>query len=723
MADIPVRIKGEFQGGNAFDKADKKTKKLKKSTKAFTASLRDLVVISTGVKRALGSMVGALGKINKAADRQIRAEASLSIQAGKLGRDVKKTVGVFRDFSREIQATTTFGDEFVLELSSMAMGLGKMTNNETKDAVRAALDFSEAYGVDAKMAVTQLARILTTGQSGLSRYGVSIDEGSSKAEKFAQAVEQMSSGTAKAFGQLPTSKMKQAQNAFGDMVEAIGLMVTQSGTYKQILNVLTGGFGDLADALRDPETVKKWINAFDKFVSGTLRVAGEVIGGLLIGFGKLVELVENIQRFGFLANFEKEARKASASIVVFEDRIVAIKRVMRDVADEINGGAQNSELLRAHFKALGGELDTLGSKLADARWKAQSTGNEIGQMGRDVRDAIQDFAGDIDDTPFQSLQDFVVKIGEDTKAFWDNLRKGGKSAAVALSASMTLIRDTIRTNLFGEDSETFQLVSEEQRQLIYDEASALGSGWASIFAGSLTEGIINAEGPREAFKMLGDDVKNSFIGQMSQEAFAPLRESFGLLAQTLALPFKIVGTVINDLVLAPLVKAVSKVISGVIGGLLEIFGLQIAAQSATAAAFASTIAMSIPLAIQLSGMAAAAAIASFGSALAFGPAAIGVIKSSAAAGGVPFAEEGGLFMPNSSTGGQLIHVAEHEPEVVIPVSKLGGGGLDGGLGGGMQIEVNVDSVGSGAGDIQSFVDAVADALQFRLAEAGFGGRI
>jgi hypothetical protein len=316
----------------------------------------------------------------------------------------------------------------------------------------------------------------------------------------------------------------------------------------------------------------------------------------------------------------------------------------------------------------------------------------------------------------------MTRVIAKAKAFWKAFAAGSEEVPPRFSASMLEVFDTLAVRI-GEDKNLLgEVVRDDRVEEINARMEEIGLGWSSILASSMAQGIEESDSISGVFKNMGETARLTFMDQMSQEAFAPMKKTFGLLAQTLALPFKIVGTVVNDLILQPIAEFATKILSDMLKGLVKIFIASKTQQAAGAAAFGAAAAAFTPLLIQLSAGAVAAAIASFGLATSFAPAALVAIKSGALAGAIGY-EEGGLQFPTGSRAGKLVRVAEREPEFIIGASQAGDFARRFGGGGGGDINVNIDTLSPDASvdDIQDLVDRVVEVFEGRIAELSAGG--
>jgi len=238
----------------------------------------------------------------------------------------------------------------------------------------------------------------------------------------------------------------------------------------------------------------------------------------------------------------------------------------------------------------------------------------------------------------------------------------------------------------GEDATGLDLIQKFQinAKNAIDTVQELGGAWSTVMSNFAEEAFDSSTGVTKAFKNLGKNARKAFVSQMSSAAFSPLTQSFNMLANALAMPFKIVGQFINDLFIEPVVMFIATTLKSLFS---SIVGTAIATKAAgnglQAASLAENLVTSQALLSMYAPAAVAAAIGSFGGANAAGAIAMGQIQAAR----IPLAAEGMVVMPRS--GGTLVGVGEGgEPETILPLSKAKEMGFGGG--GGLTIIVNGD---------------------------------
>ncbi|MFQ5471618.1 MAG: hypothetical protein ACE5FA_01865 [Dehalococcoidia bacterium] len=665
MARLSVEIVARDDSEQAFRKLEGGTKRAKKSTRNLLATFRDLTIVVTGAKRAMAAIGGTIRDVIGAAERQQQAEIKVAAALAKTEKDALGAFHRLREFNAAMQEATGVGDEFLFELQTVGATLGRMSEEQLKQATMASLDLAAA-GKSAEGAMTNLARLLVSGQADFTRYGIVVQDTGTNVEKFNDAIRQMTTGAAELVGALPITQFRKLQNAWGDLQESLGFLISSTGTWNAVLSNLTGGIGSLASILRDPALIKHWGQAFDQFVVSALRNVRDALREVLRWIGKVATALSDLT-----------AAIAFLPIVANTQFADAMKRMSL----ALSGVRIDMESARFSVSEFFGVL--------------------IGSIG-----------------PTQTFEDAIAKLIEKFRQVPPASQEAAHSfltdwEGLGRQVSMILQEET---DLLGN------LITDDQKDEMLAEMEALGEAWASTLSGSFADAIQEAASPQEAFKMLGKSAKEAFIQQMSAEAFAPMRENFGRIATAMAQPFKIVGSIINDVILKPLADVATAIIGTLVKGLLKLFGLSAANVATSQAAVAAFGVAFLPVLAQLTAGAVAASISTLGAATAFGPAALAEVKAAAAIGAAGF-QEGGLVFPEGERG-RVVRVAEREPEFIVPSSGAAQFARQLGGGGDVHVTVEIGSVGGGLGegDVAALADLLEETLEDRLAGfAGVGG--
>lgn len=179
-------------------------------------------------------------KIVALAGEQERVEKRLSFAVKAAGLEVQGTTTHLTAYASQLQRTTGIGDEAIIPIQAMLIQLGRLSGEGLDRATALTLDFATAMGVDYKAAAILMAKAAAGSTEALSRYGIVLDEGIPKGEKFnvlLDIMQQKFGGTAEADLDTYAGSMRAFQSALGDFGETLGDTVLPALT--GLLKVLT----------------------------------------------------------------------------------------------------------------------------------------------------------------------------------------------------------------------------------------------------------------------------------------------------------------------------------------------------------------------------------------------------------------------------------------------------------------------------------------------------
>jgi len=134
-----------------------------------------------------------------------------------------------QDLAKQLQSTTTYGDELTLSATAMLQSLGELDEEMLKRAIPAVQDLATSlFKGDMNTAASMFAKVVGSSTNALSRYGIEIDMTGSKTEKFEEIMTKVNAkfgGRSAELADSYTGKMKQLKNAYGDLKEAMGHVI------------------------------------------------------------------------------------------------------------------------------------------------------------------------------------------------------------------------------------------------------------------------------------------------------------------------------------------------------------------------------------------------------------------------------------------------------------------------------------------------------------------
>lgn len=205
---------------------------------------RSAISVQGAIAGAVGGAIGIAGvtRAIRAADQQITAERKLAAVLKATGGAAGFSAAQFKKRAAELQQATVFGDEAILGLQAQLASMREINGQEFDRATKAALDLSTVFDQSLKQSARQVGVALADparGMTRLNRVGVTFTETEKQLVQQLQETGRMAEaqalildklegafdGVSEAVAEGPIGAIKQAQNAIGDMVEAIGKKV------------------------------------------------------------------------------------------------------------------------------------------------------------------------------------------------------------------------------------------------------------------------------------------------------------------------------------------------------------------------------------------------------------------------------------------------------------------------------------------------------------------
>ena len=196
--------------------------------------------VITGLGTALATVFGA--KAVRAA--QVQEDA---VNALNSALTITKNAGLeasqgIQEYAAELQKVTRFGDEAIIQNAALIQSLGDLDEKGLKRATTAAADLASALRIDLASASVLVGKAAAGEVGSFSRYGLVIKKGADNAETFARALEGIESkfgGAAARDVQTYSGAVDQLSNAYGDVWEEIGFIITRNPKFVKAIKATT----------------------------------------------------------------------------------------------------------------------------------------------------------------------------------------------------------------------------------------------------------------------------------------------------------------------------------------------------------------------------------------------------------------------------------------------------------------------------------------------------
>lgn len=247
-------------------------------------SLKDIGESAAKLGDSISKLMGDLTLESALAEFR-EAERSTALLTASLeanGRKVTETLETYKAFAEQIQDTTTFSGDQVIEMFRLAESY-EVTGEAAKRAVKNALALSEAHGIEAESAIRATAALEQGSTRALSKYIPilrTLEDDTSKVAEAQRILGRM-------YGQVEASvntsggTVKRLTNEWNNFKQSVGEII------QKILNPLTAILQKVVDGFRAlPEPVKQVI-ALVMTLTVVLGTLATVIGTGIVAWGAL----------------------------------------------------------------------------------------------------------------------------------------------------------------------------------------------------------------------------------------------------------------------------------------------------------------------------------------------------------------------------------------------------------------------------------------------------
>jgi hypothetical protein len=348
MADDSIEIEIVLDDGKIIKGFQKIEKKSKKTGSNIGSNLNKGLVALSGTVLAVGAAFASAfagRKVIEAAQQQEVAINKLNIalsQSGKLAKGVSED---FQAFASELQKVTTIGDETTLETAALIQSLGQLEVSGLKRATIAAADLSAALGIDLKAAALLVGKAAAGEVSSFSRYGLVIKKGATEAETFERALTALEGkfgGSAQAQVNTFSGRLQQMSNAFGDLLEEIGFVITRSPALVSVFKVISDAILGASDQVKGFREDNK--DPFSGLITGAITF-GAVIATSVVA---PIEVMSNVIQLAF-NGINLIIQGTISSLADAASKIVSFFAPESDLAKNLNTFKESSSAVFDEF--------------------------------------------------------------------------------------------------------------------------------------------------------------------------------------------------------------------------------------------------------------------------------------------------------------------------------------------------------------------------------------
>ena len=276
-----------------------------------------------------------------------------------------------QDFASALQASTTVGDETILQLTSLATAF---TGNAeaAKELTAAALDFAEGAGISTEEAVRRLGRATQGSTDDIAKFVPEIRNLTKEqlaAGEATRLIAERFEGSAAALRNTFSGAVTASQNSLGDFRESLGSLITQNDSVIAIIQESEKVFQDLQKAVNNNK------DEIDDFVRDGL----ELIGGLAKGFLEFGRAVTRTfigvqSAIQTTSNFLERGVNFITTIVGSDEDAANAEKRIKELNDEAQ---KNSIETLEKLAATGTTFDTLRNAIDQLVLSITKVGDEF----------------------------------------------------------------------------------------------------------------------------------------------------------------------------------------------------------------------------------------------------------------------------------------------------------------------------------------------------------
>jgi hypothetical protein len=223
-----------------------------KKIQGLTGSLSKLAALIAG-GLGLVKLKAFFDDVTRAAGVQQDAVRAMNKQLEINGELTEEVSLKLQGQAAAIQKLTKLGDEQIIQMQTQLLAFGLQADAIDKN-VKLTLDMATALGIDLKAATILMGRAFKGSTETLTRYGLTLDANIPKSEKFAELqklITERFGGRAQAEVDTYAGKVKQLENNYGDLKEAIGENVTENEKFVDNIEIASGALRIVTNWIRN----------------------------------------------------------------------------------------------------------------------------------------------------------------------------------------------------------------------------------------------------------------------------------------------------------------------------------------------------------------------------------------------------------------------------------------------------------------------------------------
>jgi len=296
-----------------------------KTMKGIQNSLTGVKVLAAGVAGffAARGIASGINKITEAASVQEDAINSLNTALKTSGEFSEQASRDMQEFASQLQQTSVYGDELVLNQLALAKAFGA-TNEQAKQVVTAASELAAATGKSLDESTRQVSKTLGGFAGELGEVNPAIKALTAeqlKAGEAAKILIDQYGGSALSKISTFSGASTQLSNTFGDLQEELGFIITRNPVVIEGIKNLTDFFGRLIDIVKDNQ-------------EGLTTLISKSFKGLIAQAPKIVSFIAGwVEKFFALKAVTADVVSAFAGFIEASLELSSVINVVNKVSD------------------------------------------------------------------------------------------------------------------------------------------------------------------------------------------------------------------------------------------------------------------------------------------------------------------------------------------------------------------------------------------------------
>lgn len=447
------------KSGRAFGKRFSSNAGSSIDVSQIKSALGTVAKVAAGAAAAITAGLGTAVYLSTQQEESINnLEASLR----RIGEFSKETSKDLQGFASSLQSQTVIGDEVILQQLAIAQSYGA-TAEQSKALVAAAIDLSAAQGKDLNSSVQQLSKTLGGYAGELGETQPALKALTQEQLRNGGAIEIIAkqyAGFAAQQTRTFSGALSQTKNIFGDLLEAIGSLVTSSPVVIGLIKNAGEVFQGLIQRVNENASSLK----------------GLVANGINIAI-KSFDILKNVVNLVFTALSNSGVIDAAISLF---DRLKLQVDIIVDSFGNVFGAVEQAN---SGISTFGTAANIILRGLTAAIEVVRAGFSSLATIGGAVGNAV----GIISDESFQKLKDSAVESAASARDALKNIISD--DVIVSTEEAALTMRETLGLTTAGlVDEETGEsaidkalgvLASPEKAEMIAANAQAIGEGVSS----------------------------------------------------------------------------------------------------------------------------------------------------------------------------------------------------------------------------------------------------